>query len=229
MKVIKNLLFSMQNESIRKTAVKTINNIPEESIIGVSIPKIRDLAKKIYNESYIDDFLKELPHETFEENVLHGVILPFKYKNIDDLLIALDKFLPYANNWAVTDVIHPKVFKKEPDKVYTWLKTKLKSKDEYVVRFAIVSLLQYFLDDNFKDEELVILAKIKGTYYIDMAVSWFYSFALIKQYDKTIKIIEDRVLDPWIHNKTIQKALESYRITDDKKAYLRSLKYVKKD
>jgi 3-methyladenine DNA glycosylase AlkD len=137
----------------------------------------------------------------------------------------LRAFLRYVDNWAITDVIKPIIFKKYPDKVYEYIKIWINSEYEYMVRFGIVSLLQFYLDDHFRLDELELVRNIKSKdYYINMAISWFYSFALIKQYDSTIKYFEDKVLDKWIHNKAIQKAMESYRISKDKKEYLRSLK-----
>ena len=229
MNPIKAKLLELQDLKLRKTSLKTIPSIDESKIIGVSIPNIRKLAKEVKNEPYVLNFLNDLPHDTLEENILHGILLPIIYTDINELLKSLDTFLPHVDNWAITDTIHPKLFLKHPEIVYEKIKEWLKSPYEYVVRFAIVSLLQFYLDDNFREEELELLVTINKTYYINMAVAWFYSFALIKQYDKAIKYIEKKRLDPWIHNKTIQKCLESYRISNDKKNYLRSLKYAKKD
>lgn len=204
---------------------KTAPNVNIDSILGVKIPDIRNIAKKIKDEKYIDSFLEELPHKYLEENLLHGILLSIKYTDIDILLLKLDKFLIYADNWMVTDVISPKLFKKYPDKVYNKIKEWISSNYEYMVRFGIVSLLQFYLDDNFKKEELRIVMNIKyNSYYVNMAKAWFYSYALIKQWDIAIKFFESKKLDKWIHNKSIQKAIESYRVSDDKKEYLRTLK-----
>ena len=147
------------------------------------------------------------------------------YKDIDELLNKLDIFLKYADNWAITDTICPKLFKKYPDIVYAQIKKWLKSKDEYTIRFGVVSLLQFYLDHNFNEEELTLIKNIESDYfYVKMAIAWFYSFALIKQYDATIKYFENKELDPWIHNKSIGKAIESYRISNERKEYLKSLK-----
>ena len=224
MEKITNMLFELQDINYKYFTARSIPNINIDKIIGVRIPDIRKLADKIKNEDYIEEFLSELPHEYQEENLLHGIILS-KYKDIDLLLRELDKFLKYADNWAVTDIIGPKIFKKYPDKVYKYIKKWINSKDEYKIRFGVVSLLQFYLDDNFRMDELDLIRSIKkDTYYINMAIAWYYSFALIKQYDKVISLFENKELDKWIHNKSIQKAIESYRISDDKKEYLRSLK-----
>lgn len=225
MDVIIKQLFLEQDLEYRDFNSRIIPNIDKIRIIGVRMPIIRKIAKEIKDNDYIDVFLNELPHRYQEENILHGIILTLKYKDIDILLDKLDMFLPYVDNWAITDIISPKIFKKYPDKVYDRIKIWINSKYEYVVRFGVVSLLQFYLDDNFKLEELELVNEIDSDYfYVRMAIAWFYSFALIKQWDMIIGYFEDRILDKWIHNKSIQKAIESYRISDDKKEYLRSLK-----
>ena len=225
MRIITKMLFDEQDLEYRDFNSKLIPNIDKDRIIGVRVPILRKIAKDIYNDEYIDKFLCELPHKYHEENVLHGIILTLKYKDIDVLLNKLDLFLSYIDNWAVTDIISPKLFRKYPDKVYDKINEWVNSKDEYKIRFGIVSLLQFYLDDNFKLEILELVSKIDSDYfYVKMAIAWFYSFALIKQYDSTIKFFEESILDKWIHNKSIQKAIESYRISEDRKEYLRSLK-----
>ena len=225
MEIIINKLYELQDTKDKRFNSKLIPNISNDKVIGVKVPAIRSLAKEIKDEPYIKDFLNELPHKYQEENILHGILLTLIYKDIDELLNKLDIFLKYVDNWAITDTICPKLFKKYPDIVYKQIKKWLKSKDEYVIRFAIVSLLQFYLDDNFKEEELELVKNIKSDYfYVKMAIAWFYSFALIKQYDTTIKYFENKELDPWINNKSIQKAIESYRISNEKKEYLKSLK-----
>ena len=225
MRIITKMLFDEQDLEYRDFNSKLIPNIDKDRIIGVRVPILRKIAKDIYNDEYIDKFLCELPHKYHEENVLHGIILTLKYKDIDVLLNKLDLFLSYIDNWAVTDIISPKLFRKYPDKVYDKINEWVNSKDEYKIRFGIVSLLQFYLDDNFKIDVLELVSKIDSDYfYVKMAIAWFYSFALIKQYDSTIKFFEESILDKWIHNKSIQKAIESYRISEDRKEYLRSLK-----
>ena len=224
MEEITRKLYSMQDIKYQEFTAKLIPNINKNKIIGVRMPDLRKLAKEIKNMDYIDDFLLELPHKYHEENLLHGILLS-KYKNIDILLKELDKFLKYVNNWMVCDIISPKLFKKEPDKVYKYIKKWINSKYEYKIRFGVVSLLQFYLDDNYRYEELELVGNIKSeSYYVKMAIAWFYSFALIKQYDDTIKVFEDKKLDKWIHNKSIQKATESYRVSNERKEYLKSLK-----
>ncbi len=225
MDIITNKLSKLSDKKYKEFSAKLIPNISIDKIMGARIPDIRKLAKGIKDEDYIEDFLLELPHKYQEENLLHGMILSIKYKDIDVLLSKLDIFLEYADNWAVTDIISPKLFKKYPDIVYEKIKEWINSDKEYTIRFGIVSLLQFFLDDNYKSEELKLVNNVKyDSYYVNMAKAWFYSYALIKQWDSTISLFEQKKLDKWIHNKSIQKAVESYRISDDRKEYLRSLK-----
>ena len=225
MDLIIKILFDNQDLVYRDFSSRLVPNINKEKIIGVRTPVLRKLAKDIKDRDYIDAFLNELPHKYQEENILHGIILSLKYKDIDILLDKLDKFLIYTDNWAITDIISPKLFKKYPDKVYNKIKEWINSNHEYVIRFGVVSLLQFYLDDNFRLEILDLVKNIKSDYfYVKMAVAWFYSFALIKQYDVTIKYFEAKKLDKWIHNKSIQKACDSYRICNDRKEYLKSLR-----
>lgn len=225
MKLILDKLLENQDLKYKDFSSKLIPNISKNKIIGVRIPILRSIAKEIKDFDYVEDFLNELPHQYQEENILHGIILSIKYKDIDVLLDKLDKFLVHVDNWAITDIISPKLFKKYPDKVYGYIEKWVNSGYEYVVRFGVVSLLQFYLDENFRKEELELVKNINSDYfYVKMAIAWFYSFALIKQYDDTIKYFENRVLDKWIHNKSIQKAIESYRISNDKKEYLKVLK-----
>lgn len=225
MKVIRDKLFNEQDVEYRDFTSRTVPNISKDKIIGVRVPTLRKIAKEIVNNDYIEEFLNELPHKYHEENLLHGIILSIKYKDIDILLDKLDKFLMYVDNWIITDTISPKLFKKYPDKVYDKIKIWINSNNEYVIRFGIVTLLQFYLNNNFKIEELELVSNINSNYfYVNMAIAWFYSFALIKQYDTTIKYFENKKLDKWIHNKSIQKACESYRIDNLKKEYLKSLK-----
>lgn len=225
MELITNKLFECKDLKYKEFNSKLIPNIEKEKIIGVRIPNIRTLAKEIKDEIYIEKFLTELPHKYHEENLLHGILLPIKYKNINILLDKLDHFLPYIDNWSITDIVSPKLFKKYPEKVLDKIKVWINSNHEYTIRFGVVSLLQFYLDENFKPEILEIVSKIKSEYfYVNMAISWFYSFALIKQYDTTIKYFEKQKLNKWIHNKSLQKAIESYRISKEKKVYLKTLK-----
>lgn len=217
-------LFKLQDLKYKDFEFKLIPNVEKKLLIGIKTPVLRNFSKTISYDDAIN-FLKTLPHKYQEENILHGILMNLYIKDIDTYLEYLNKFLPYINNWAVSDVLSPKIFKKDLEKVHKYLVALLKSKDTYTLRFGIVSLLQFFLDDKFNIKDLEKIASIKSNeYYVNMAIAWYYSFALIKQYDSTVILFENKVLDKWIHNKSIQKAIESYRISDDRKNYLRSLK-----
>ncbi len=219
-----NGLFGLQDLKYKGFTSKLIPNISSYNIIGVKTALIRKYAKSI---SFMDaiKFLDFLPHKYQEEYILHSCLMNIYIKDIDLYLKYLIKFLPYIDNWVTCDVINPKIFKKYPQKVYLFLEKLLNSKKTYTKRFAIVSFLQFYLDDNFNEDINKLMISVKSEeYYIKMALAWYFSFALIKQYNKTINIFENKVLDKWIHNKSIQKALESYRITKSTKEYLKTLK-----
>ena len=225
MDIIREKLFELKDDKYKLFSSKLVPNRDSDSIIGVRMPDIRKLAKEIKDMEYSNTFLNELPHKYLEEDILHGVLLGIKCNDIDILLKELDKFLVYVDNWMVTDTINPKIFKKYPDIVYNKIKEWISSNNEYMIRFGIVSLLQFYLDNNFKKEELKLVMNVKyETYYVNMTKAWFYSFALIKQWDSTISLFEKHKLDKWVHNKSIQKAIESYRISDERKEILRKLK-----
>ena len=218
-------LFELQDEEYRKFHAKLVPTIDFEKIIGVRTPQLRKYAKQIAKEPFAKDFLNELPHTYYEEKNLHSALINLLCKDLDELLDKVEEFLPYVDNWATCDMISPKLFKKNLPLVYERVKKWLKSEHTYTVRFGIVTLLGYFLDDAFEPEMLERVAEIKSDeYYINMAIAWYFSIALVKQYDTTISYFITPRLDKWTHNKAIQKAIESRRITDETKDYLRTLK-----
>jgi len=218
-------LWELRDESYFNFHKKLIPNIAEESIIGVRTPALRSYAKKVAKYSEVYEFLQELPHTYYEENNLHGALLGLLYRDVDTYLTELEKFLPYVDNWATCDMMGPKVFKKNLPLVYDYVKKWIASDDTYTVRFGIVTLLFYFLDEAFESEMLDLVAGIRSEeYYIKMAIAWYFSMALVKQYDVTIPYLQKQILPVWEHNKTIQKAVESYRIETATKQYLRTLK-----
>ena len=218
-------LWALRDESYFQFHKKLIPNVPEERIIGVRTPALRKYAKEVAKRPEAYDFLQELPHEYYEENNLHGALLGLLYKDAESYLTELEKFLPYVDNWATCDMMGPKVFKKNLPLVYEHVKRWIASGDTYTVRFGIVTLLGYFLEDAFVPEMLTLVAGIRSDeYYIKMAVAWYFSMALVKQYDATIPYLQNHVLPAWEHNKSIQKAIESYQIDKEMKQYLRSLK-----
>lgn len=224
MKKVIDKLFINQDLKYRDFHSSLVPNINKERIIGVRTPILRNIAKEMIKDGSYKEFIKELPHYYYEENTLHSCILSL-YKDLDELLIELDRFLPYIDNWGTCDLMSPKVFKKYPDRILDKVKEWTNTKDVYSIRFGIVILLSFYLDDYFCDAVNDIVLNIKSDeYYVNMAIAWYFSYALIKQYDKTIDIFKEKRLDKWVHNKSIQKAIESYRIDDDKKNYLRTLK-----
>ena len=194
-------LMELQDLKYRDFHSKLMPGIDKELVIGVRTPQLRKLAKDLVR------VLAKSPAEAIE---------------------MIDMLLPYVDNWATCDLLPPKIFKKDLPLVRKSIMPWLESDQVYRVRFAIVTMLGYFLEEEFRREDLETLAKIKSEeYYINMAVAWYYSYALIKQYDETIKLFEAKTLDKWIQNKSIQKAVESYRISPERKEYLKTLK--KKD
>ncbi|MBR5369842.1 MAG: DNA alkylation repair protein [Bacilli bacterium] len=223
MKEIEKILFKLQDKKYQEMQYKIIPNIDNSTIIGVRTPELRKLAKEMLKEDY-KSFLEELPHKYFDENQLHAFIIS-EIKDFNECINYVNRFLPYIDNWATCDQLSPKVFKKNTDKLVNEIKVWIKSKETYTIRFGIGTLMQYYLDDDFKEEYLQLVSKIKSNeYYVNMMIAWYFATALAKQYDSTIKYIESNKLDKWVHNKTIQKSIESYRITDKQKEYLRSLK-----
>ena len=221
---IRKELKKLQDKGYREMQVTIIPTLEADSIIGVRTPALRQLAKELAKREDISEFLSDLPHKFFEENQLHAFILS-GMKDAESCIRLVDEFLPYVDNWAVCDTISPKLFQKYPEEVYQKIKVWVKSDHPYTVRFGVVSLLQFFLDEEFRPDMLRLVADIhREEYYIKMAIAWYFSFALIKQYESTIPMVESMTLEPWIQNKTIQKAVESYRIGDERKNYLRTLK-----
>ena len=214
----------MQDKKFRDFTSKLIPNVDKELVIGVRVPDIRRLAKSLSDDDR-KKFLSELPHKYHEENLLHGAILQLIKSDIGEVISETEKFLPYIDNWAVCDMSQSKLLGKYPDTVFGKASEWAKSEKTYMVRFAIDVLLMFFLDENFKPEVLSLAESIVSEeYYINMALAWFWSFALIKRYDEALPIIESRRLPAFVHNKAIQKARESYRISDERKEYLKTLK-----
>ena len=217
-------LFSLQDVSYGDFQAKLTPGIPRELFIGVRVPEVRKLAKKFIKEPESVQFMHILPHKYYDENMLHGILIS-EMKDYDECISAVDSFLPYVDNWAVCDIMSPKVFRKNKSALLEKIKEWSASEKTYTCRFGIEMLMTYFLDDDFKPEYLDIPGSVHSDeYYVKMMVAWFFATALAKQWDTAVKYIEDYRLDSWVHNKTIQKARESYRITPEQKEYLKSLK-----
>ena len=225
-KTIKDGLFALKDENYRRFHAKLIPDIPIDNIIGVRTPVLRKYAKEVAKLPEANIFLESLPHSYYEENNLHGALLSLLYpKDIIAFMEQLERFLPYVDNWATCDMLSPKIFKKHLPYVYERVQKWLQRDAVYTIRFGIVTLLGFYLDNAFEPEMLQLVANVRSEeYYVNMAVAWYFSMALVKQYDATLPYIQNRVLEPWTHNKSIQKAIESRRIPQETKAYLRGLK-----
>ena len=228
MKTILDLLFARQDIKFRDFQAPLFPTIKKEMIIGVRTPEIKKLAKELYGSETANEFIETLPHQYFDENQLH-VFLVSLIKDYQTCLKEVEKFLPYIDNWATCDTLDPKVFGKHKDELLNEIKRWLNSKHIYTIRFAIGMLMGYYLDESFKKEYLDWVSSVKSEeYYVNMMVSWYFATALAKQWDAAIKYLEEKKLSSWVHNKTIQKAVESYRITSEQKVYLKSLRITKK-
>lgn len=217
-------LMELQDTGYRDMQKKIIPTVDPDSIIGVRTPALRALAKEILKSGDYKSFLNELPHKYFEENQLHAFILS-GMKDFDECMDELEKFLPFVDNWATCDQMSPKVFKKHKDELLKHIKVWIKSDKTYTVRFGVGMLMEHFLDDDFDLKYPEMAARIRSDeYYVNMMIAWYFATALAKQYESIIPFIEQKRLAPWTHNKAIQKSVESYRITDEQKAYLKSLK-----
>ena len=222
---IKERLFQLQDKKYGEFQIKLIPTVNPESIIGVRTKELRELAKEMIKDNNYEEFLNDLPHKYFEENQLHAFIIS-EIKDYDECLNYISEFLPYVDNWATCDQMSPKVFKKHHDKLIEEIKKWIKSNKTYTIRFGICSLMQHYLDDDFKKEYLSFVYSIKSEeYYVNMMKAWYFATALAKQYEDAVKVLEENYLDTWTHNKTIQKAIESYRIKGKQKTYLRSLRH----
>ena len=221
---IRTELKKLQDTGYRDMQVTIIPTVDPDSIIGVRTPALRQLAKELSKREDISSFLEDLPHKYFEENQLHAFILSVM-KDAVSCIKLVDSFLPYVDNWATCDQMSPKVFKKNKDLLLEYVNVWIKSDLTYVKRFAIGMLMEHFLDEDFKTSYLTKVSKIRSEeYYVNMMIAWYFATALAKQYDAALPYIEGHKLDKWTHNKSIQKAVESYRITPEQKEYLKTLR-----
>lgn len=225
---IREQLFSMQDLKYRDFQSKLISTLDPESIIGVRTPQLRALAKEIAKSDAADPFLSDLPHRYFEENQLHSFII-CEIKDYSKCIRRLEIFLPYVDNWATCDQLSPKVFKKYRNDLIRYIPGWLDSDRTYTVRFGIGMLMEHYLDEDFCAEYLEMAASVRSDeYYVNMMTAWYFATALAKQYDAVLPFLTKQRLDTWTHNKTVQKAIESYRITPDQKEYLRTLRIKEK-
>lgn len=217
-------MFDLQDEAYKQFQCKLMPTIDPNTVIGIRTPQLRKLANSLVGSDAASEFISTLPHQYYEENNLHGFLIE-KIKDYDECVAALNQFLPYVDNWSTCDMMSPKAFKKHPPQLIEQIKLWLSSNHTYTVRFGIKLLMSLYLDEYFQPEYLELTAGIcSDEYYIKMMIAWYFATALAKQYDAALPYITQRRLDKWTHNKTIQKAIESYRITDQQKIYLKSLK-----
>ena len=221
---IKKELYALQDVDYRDFQSGLIPNVEKDYFIGVRTPELRKLAKVMAKREDIDEFLLELPHSTFDENQLHAFIIS-EIKDYDKCISEIELFLPYVDNWATCDQMSPKVFKKNRAFLLSRIKVWIKSDKTYTVRFAIGILMSHFLDEDFDESYLLMVSEVRSEeYYINMMIAWYFATALAKQYEAALPYIQERRLDPWTHNKAIQKSVESRRITEEQKEYLKGLK-----
>lgn len=217
-------LFDNQDLEYQKFQSKLIPNIPPENIIGIRTPILRNFAKQIKNTDEAEHFIGVLPHKYYDEYNLHCLLIS-EIKDYDAAVKEVDRLLPYIDNWATCDMFSPVIFKKNTDKLLFKINEWIKSDRTYTVRFAIGCLMAYYLDDKFDVEYPEMVANVKSEeYYIKMMIAWYFATALAKQYDAVISYIEEGRLSGWIHRMTIRKACESYRVSDERKKYLKTLR-----
>lgn len=218
------MLLELKDEEYGDFQAKLTPTVKREDIIGVRVPEIRKLAKQCVKDEECDAFLQELPHRYYDENMLHAAIISEKKDSVQ-IIKGADEFLPYVNNWAVCDSIIPKSFRKNKDILLEEIKRWVKSPECYTCRFGIKMLMTFFLDEDFNPEYHELVADIRSEeYYVNMMLAWYFATALAKQWENTVKYIEENRLDAWTHNKAIQKSCESYRVSDEQKVYLKTLK-----
>jgi len=224
--MIREEIIELREEGLKEFSAKIVPNIDPDTVLGIRVPVLRKYAKELMKKrpDEAKDFLNDLPHMYHEENQVHFFMLE-SIKDYDECMYEIEKFLPYVNNWAVTDGHKFKAFKGNEDKVFEKIKEWVKSEMTYTIRFGLVTLMNIFLDDLFTIEANEVAAEVRSEeYYVNMMQAWYFATALAKQYDATIPYIENKRLADWSHNKTIQKARESFRITPEQKEYLKSLK-----
>lgn len=218
---IRSRLYALQDVKYRDFQSGLIPNIPPETMIGVRTPELRQLAKEVGTD---EDFLAALPHRFFDENQLHAFIIS-AIRDKSECLRRAEEFLPYVDNWATCDQMSLKCFKKSPEVLLPRIRIWIKSPHTYTVRFGVGCLMEFFLDEHFSPEYIELVSEIRSDeYYVNMMIAWYFATALAKQYETAVGYIERRSLDPWVHRKAVQKAIESYRVTDDHKQYLRTLR-----
>lgn len=218
-------LFALQDLNYRQFQAKLMPTVDPEQIIGVRMPALRKLAKELKGTAEAEAFLRTLPHRYYDENNLHGLLLCAR-SGYEETVAGLDIFLPHVDNWATCDLLSPRAFRTHPPQLPGQIRRWLDSGETYTVRFGLGMLMSFYLDECFRPEYLDWAAEVKSEeYYVRMMVAWYFATALAKQYDAALPYLTGRRLEQWTHNKTIQKAVESYRITPEQKDALRALRW----
>ena len=224
MNTLQTRLFELQDLKYRDFHSKLLPGIDKETIIGIRTPVLRKFAKQFAQTAEAKEFLGGLPHTYYEENNLHMMLIS-EIKDYETCLAEVERFLPYINNWATCDLPMPKCFAKHKEALLPVVKQWLASSRTYTVRYGIGVLMNFYLDNDFKPEYIKLVAKVQSEeYYVNMMIAWYLATALAKQWEAAIPYLEQHKLSPWVHRKTIQKAVESYRITDEQKVYLKGLR-----
>ncbi len=217
-------LIGVKDDAYREFQAKLVPNISPETILGVRTPDMRKIAKEVFESPEREAFLNDLPHQYYEENLIHFFVISM-IRDFDECVIAVETFLPYVDCWPVSDQATPKAFAKNHQKLLPYIRKWITSDHVYTARFGIRMLMNEFLGDDFRDEYPEFVANKKGdNYYLKMMIAWYFATALAKKYNETIPFFEQRRLDEWVHRKAIQKAVESYRVSDEHKEYLKSLR-----
>ena len=217
-------LIEVRDPEYRDFQAKLVPNIPAETILGVRTPDMRRIAKEVFASGKAEEFLKDLPHRYYEENLIHFFVLAM-IKNFDECVKGVEAFLPYVDCWPASDQATPKAFTKNHERLLPYIRKWVASDHVYTARFGIRMLMNEFLGEDFREEFPELVASKKGDdYYLKMMIAWYFATALAKRYDETVKYFEERRLEEWVHRKAIQKALESFRVTEEHKEYLKSLR-----
>lgn len=217
-------LFALQDETYREFHSKLMPDINKEAVIGIRIPMLRRFAGEFAKKPEAREFLKQLPHQYYEENNLHMMLITAE-KDYEKCLAEVERFVPYIDNWATCDLPAPKCFVKHKQELFPRIKEWIASEETYTIRYGIDLLMALYLDADFRPEYLELAASVASEeYYVKMVIAWYFATALAKQWDAAIPYMEQRRLPDWVHRKTIRKAVESYRITKEQKDYLRTLK-----
>ena len=228
MNTLQRQLFDLQDLKYREFHSKLMPGIAKETIIGIRTPVLRNFVKEFRKTDEAKLFLAELPHQYYEENNIHMMLIA-QIRDYETCIAEVNRFLPYINNWATCDLPAPKCFEEYREELLPVIREWLLTTDTYTIRYGIGLLMRLYMDDMYRPEYADLVARVRSEeYYVNMMIAWYFATALAKQWDTVIPYLEERKLDRWVHQKTIQKAVESFRITPEQKVYLKSLRYPRK-